>query len=91
MTFGFKGTEINNYQQAVDTPESFCNRIEAVCYWEDIKEVGEETAHHGEIAKEAIAAGNMEKAKHHVFYALYEERKIIASGSTWGPVFDAIK
>ncbi|ABK44661.1 conserved hypothetical protein [Magnetococcus marinus MC-1] len=88
MTFG--RYEVNSVIEARALADTVNTRIEANAYWEDVAEVGEETAEHGEVAKKALAEGNAMKAKQHIFSAFFEERKINDAAPTWGPVFAAV-
>ncbi|MEG3641028.1 hypothetical protein [Magnetococcus sp. PR-3] len=88
MTFG--KVDVNSLAEAKAMANTVSVRLEANSYWDGVDEVGQEVATHGEIAKKALADGDMTKAKFHIFRALFEERKINDQGPTWSGVFAAI-
>lgn len=90
MTFGNRDVEISSLKKAEESPMTFVYREEAVSYWRQIDEMGQETAAQGKKAMAALDNDDLKAAADAVYFARFIEKRINKETPTWGPITDEL-
>ncbi|MEO5345991.1 MAG: hypothetical protein H7834_06395 [Magnetococcus sp. YQC-9] len=91
VTFGRNAVRIGSLPEAKAQPARFVNRQEALAFWRNVAEVGEETALQGEKAKAALERGDLRYAEGAVYFAVLVEKRLNKPSSTWEPVLAGMR
>lgn len=89
--FGSRKVEVTNLQSALDLPDTFVYKLEAVAYWNRVNRSSLEAADWGERALEAARKGNLKDAEDKAYYARFVEHPMREQAPVWGPVFQALQ
>ncbi|MEO5367815.1 MAG: hypothetical protein H7831_15930 [Magnetococcus sp. WYHC-3] len=88
MTFGGRGEAVNSLGEAEAKSERFVYRQEAINYWRDVQEMGEECAASAEKAKAALESGSPQRAADQLYFASFVEKRTNMVGRS--PLFDPL-
>jgi len=88
-TFGPGGKEVCSLQQALDLPENFVYREEALDYWHNVKLLGRDAAACGEKAITCLQKGDLKTAEAWVYQALFIERPCEPNSATWKTIHES--
>ena len=91
MTFGPRHVEVNNLEEANNLPRTFNNRLEAVSYWTNVKNVSEEAVEWGERALASLEKNDLRDVEDAVYFAVVIERPILHGAPTWSGVFELMR
>ncbi len=90
VTFGPSGVEVSSLQQALDLPENFVYREEALDYWHTVKLLGRDAAASGEQAIACLRKNDLKAAEGRVYQALFTERPCAKYSATWRAIHKSI-
>ena len=90
VTFGPGGVEVSSLQQALDLPENFVYREEALDYWHTVEQMGREAAACGEKALTCLEKGDLNTAEDWVYQALFIERPCVQYSVTWRAIHKSV-
>jgi hypothetical protein len=90
VTFGFRNTKISTLKDAKSQPDSFVNKIEAVSFWQHVKEAGQEAGEYGNKALSALEKGDLQDAADCVYSAWFIERNFDHYTNIWRPIYEEI-
>ena len=91
VTFGPRGTEVSSLQQALELPNTFVYREEAVNYWKQVELTGEDAAASGKKALDALEKNNLNAAEDALYFCQYLEKPFAKDALTWQPLHEAVK
>ncbi len=91
VTFGHRQIEANSLEAAEKLPQTEVYRLEAIAYWNRVKNAAEDALIWGGRALEDAKKGDLKGAEDAVYYAQFCEFPIREISPTWGPVFEAIR
>lgn len=86
VTFGIRKVVVSSLRQALELPENEACRDDAVHYWEQVDQLGKETAEWGRKAAEHLTGNDLQVAEDALYYARFLERPIVQYTRTWKPV-----
>ncbi len=91
MTFGPRQTPVCSLKEANALPDTFSFKIEAITFWDRVKQAGEEAASWGEKAIDALQKGDTKGASDCVYYAYYTEKFYANYLNMWKDVNSKLK
>ncbi|MBF0583174.1 MAG: hypothetical protein HQL80_02935 [Magnetococcales bacterium] len=91
MHFGRNSVRVSSLSEAQGQPNAFVYRQEAIAYWKQVAELGQETAEQGEKAKQALAQQDLRLAEGAVYWAAYMEKKLNKPVPTWEPLLATLR
>jgi hypothetical protein len=86
VTFGDREVVVSSLPQAQELPANAVHRLVAVGYWQNVNQIGYETATWGEKALRHLADNDLRAAEAAVYYASYLERPLARHTMTWQPI-----
>lgn len=86
-TFGPRHTEVNNLEEANNLPRTFNNRLEAISYWNNVKNASAEVVEWGERALASLEKNDLRDVEDAVYAAVVVERPVLHGAPTWTGVF----
>ncbi len=90
VTFGPGEVEVCSLQQALDLPENFVYREEALDYWHNIELLGRDAAACGEKAVTCLQKGDLKTAEAWVYQAFFIERPCVQYSETWKTIHESL-
>jgi len=90
-TFGPRNVEVNNLEEAEKLPRTFNNRLEAISYWNNVKNASEEVVEWGNRALASLEKNDMRDVEDSVYCAVVIERPVLHGAPTWYGVFEKCK
>jgi hypothetical protein len=90
VSFGRLEIPVSSLQQAKELPENFVYREEALDYWSNVEQLGQEAAAYGKKALICLGKNDLKAAEDAIYQALYIERPCEHYSMTWRAVHDSI-
>ncbi len=91
MFFGRNNVAVPSMHAAQQQSERFVNRQEAISYWRDVVDAGNESAQQGERAKRAMLQGDRRLAEGALYCAAFIEKRLNRPSATWEPLLAALR
>lgn len=90
-TFGRMERPVNSIKEAEALEKSFVYRLEAVSYWNRVRDAGEEAATWGERALASLKKGDIGDADDSLYFAVFLEKPLRSDAPEWAPVYAKLK
>ena len=91
VTFGFRETEVNSLQAAMDMPKEFQHKEEAIAYWKNIEGMSTHITPYLEAALDALEKGDLKTAEDKSYFAYYFEKPLERDTQTCKSVWEKIR
>ena len=87
ITFGPREVKVPSLKEALELPDTFSFKLEAVSYWKRVEEAGQEAAQSGEKAQTALSQGDQKKALDAIYLATFIESPYNKYIETWSNLY----
>lgn len=91
MTFGRQQKPVNSLKEANALEKTFVYRLEAISYWNRVKDAGVEAATWGERALSSLQKGDLKDTDDSIYFAVFLERPVRGEAPVWGPVYEKFR
>jgi hypothetical protein len=91
QVFGFRNTEVNSLAAAEALDKTFVFRLEAIAFWQYVKNASEDASEWGKKALAAAKAGKMQDVDDAIYFALNLEKYKRSKPETWSKVYSMLK
>ncbi len=89
-TFGPRKTSVNNLETAKKLPHTDVYRLEAIAYWERVKNSADDILVWGERCLASLKKGDVQDAFDAAYFAVFIEKPIREIAPTWEGVMKAL-
>lgn len=91
VTFGPRRTIISNLEEAKGQPDTFVYKLEAIAYWNRVKNASEDALDYGEKALASLKSGDMRSVEDYIYAAYMAERPMTEKKMTWEELYHQVQ